>query len=142
METKKLTNYITPSITKKERFGPWIISINIRRCHLSHLSYCWSSLSNKEKLYTWILWAVFSWRHYFLRRLKRILILSKSSCQQKRNTFWPYCPSNEIRKSGDLLIVFQIKKKAKKRKEKRKQCKKAQWFLNLESDHMEVSWPN
>ena len=87
LETKKLTNYITPSITKKERFGPWIISIKIRRCHLSHLSYCWSSLSNKKKLYTWILWAVFSWHHYFLRRLKRILILSKIFMSAKTKHF-------------------------------------------------------
>ena len=33
------------------------------------------------------------------------------------------CPSNEMKKSGDLLIAFQKKKK--------KKCKKAQWYLHL-----------
>ena len=34
------------------------------------------------------------------------------------------CPGNEMRKSGDLLIGFQKKKRKKK-------CKKAQWYLHL-----------
>ena len=41
-----------------------------------------------------------------------------------------YCPSNEMRKSGDLLIDFQNKNTQKKRR--RKKCKKAQWLLKTQ----------
>ena len=50
-----------------------------------------------------------------------------------RYTLEAYCPSNQMRKSGDLLTAFQKKNlknnKKRKKKEKRKKCKKAQWFL-------------
>ena len=40
-----------------------------------------------------------------------------------------YCPSNEMRKSGDLLIDFQNKNTQKKKKKKKIQETKAQWLL-------------
>ena len=38
-----------------------------------------------------------------------------------------YCPSNKMRKSGDLLFALQNKNKKEKRKEKKKSNK--QWYF-------------
>ena len=48
-----------------------------------------------------------------------------------RYTLEAYCPSNQMRKLGDLLTAFQKKKKKKnKRKKKEKNVKKLSGFCN------------
>ena len=77
-----------------------------------------------------LLLKLLKFRRLSLRLVFLIKIVYKQFLLLKNHRLWhSYCPSNQMRKSGDLLIAFQKQDKKKSSREKRKKRKRAQWFL-------------